>query len=57
MIVRGVLLMTYSLHVIRTVQYERLPALFRTVHIWRQVILSLILNWIIGPFVSAPSES
>lgn len=35
-----------------TVQYERLPALFRTVHIWRQVVLSLILNWIIGPFVS-----
>jgi ACR3 family arsenite transporter len=35
-----------------TVQYERLPALFRTVHIWRQVVLSLILNWIVGPFVS-----
>lgn len=32
-------------------QYEKLPALFRTAHIWRQVIVSLILNWIIGPFV------
>lgn len=40
-----------------SVQYERLPMLFRTVHIWRQVLISFILNWLIGPFVSAVSKS
>ncbi|WVR04885.1 arsenical-resistance protein [Kwoniella sp. DSM 27419] len=35
----------------QAVQYERLPTLFRSGHIWRQVLLSLMLNWIIGPFI------
>lgn len=48
-IVIGLLVMMWP--ILTKVQYERLPALFRTVHIWRQVVLSLILNWIIGPFV------
>ncbi|KAG7562962.1 hypothetical protein FFLO_01652 [Filobasidium floriforme] len=48
-IVVGLLVMMWP--ILTKVQYERLPALFRTIHIWRQVILSLILNWIIGPFV------
>lgn len=34
------------------VQYERLPQMLRQGHIWRQVALSIILNWIVGPFVS-----
>jgi len=34
------------------VQYEKLPAMFQTVTLWRQIALSLVLNWILGPFVS-----
>lgn len=33
------------------VQYERLPQILRTKHIWSQIAISIILNWIIGPFV------
>ena len=39
------------------VQYERLPELFREGRIWRQVVLSLILNWLIGPFVRHSSKN
>jgi ACR3 family arsenite transporter len=35
------------------VQYERLHILFRSGHLWRQVVLSLVLNWVLGPFVRA----
>ncbi|WWD22612.1 arsenical-resistance protein [Kwoniella shandongensis] len=48
-IVIGLLVMMWP--ILTKVQYERLPVLFRTVHIWRQVWLSLVLNWIIGPFI------
>jgi len=34
------------------VQYEKLPAMFQTVTLWRQIALSVVLNWILGPFVS-----
>ena len=38
------------------VQYEKLPAMFQTVSLWRQIILSVILNWILGPFVSVSAQ-
>jgi ACR3 family arsenite efflux pump ArsB len=38
------------------VQYEKLPAMFQTVSLWRQIILSVILNWILGPFVSVQAH-
>ena len=34
------------------VQYEKLPDMFQTVTLWRQIALSVVLNWILGPFVS-----
>ncbi|EIN07861.1 arsenical-resistance protein ACR3 [Punctularia strigosozonata HHB-11173 SS5] len=37
--------------VLTKVQYEALPALFSTWHLWTQTFISLFLNWIIGPFV------
>jgi ACR3 family arsenite efflux pump ArsB len=40
--------------ILTKVQYEKLPAMFQTVSLWRQIILSLILNWILGPFVGPP---
>lgn len=33
------------------VQYEKLPKIFTTKALWSQIIISLLLNWIIGPFV------
>jgi ACR3 family arsenite transporter len=36
------------------VQYEKLPAMFQTVTLWRQIALSVVLNWVLGPFVSFP---
>ncbi|KAG6835561.1 hypothetical protein H0H93_016996 [Arthromyces matolae] len=33
------------------VQYEQLPSLFKTSRLWIHILISLILNWIIGPFV------
>jgi ACR3 family arsenite transporter len=36
------------------VQYEKLPRLFTTKALWEQLIISLVINWIIGPFVSIP---
>ena len=32
-------------------QYEKLPAMFQTVSLWRQIAVSIVLNWIVGPFV------
>jgi arsenite transporter len=37
--------------ILAKVQYEALPALFRTWHLWTQTFISLFLNWIVGPFV------
>ena len=34
------------------VQYERLHLVFKTPGMWQQLLLSLFLNWVIGPFVS-----
>ena len=33
------------------VQYERLPDLIRQRSVWKQIAISMLLNWIIGPFV------
>ncbi|GFZ42346.1 hypothetical protein JCM24511_00061 [Saitozyma sp. JCM 24511] len=49
-IVVGLLVMMWP--ILTKVQYERLPQMLRQGHIWRQVALSIILNWIVGPFVS-----
>lgn len=37
--------------ILTKVQFERLPALARTGQLWTQILLSLVLNWIIGPFL------
>jgi ACR3 family arsenite efflux pump ArsB len=37
--------------ILTKVQYERLPKIFSTARIWYQIGISLILNWVIGPFV------
>jgi len=34
------------------VQYEKLPEIVTTRSLWEQIGVSLVLNWIIGPFVS-----
>lgn len=31
--------------------------MFQTVSLWRQIALSVVLNWILGPFVSFPYEA
>lgn len=33
------------------VQYEKLPRIFTTKALWTQLLISLLINWIIGPFV------
>jgi len=48
-IVIGLLVM--MLPPLTRVQYEKLPAIFRTRKVWYQLSISLVLNWIIGPFV------
>ncbi|EKD05004.1 hypothetical protein A1Q2_00703 [Trichosporon asahii var. asahii CBS 8904] len=48
-IVVGLLVMMWP--ILTKVQYERLPQMLRKGHIWRQVTLSIILNWIVGPFI------
>lgn len=45
----GLLLMMWP--ILTKVQYERLPAVFSTPNIWQQLALSIILNWVIAPFV------
>lgn len=32
-------------------QYERFPAIFSSWHIWKHIAWSLLINWIIAPFV------
>lgn len=33
------------------VQYERMPMILGSSHVYRQIVISLFLNWIVGPFV------
>ncbi|KAF8200163.1 sodium bile acid symporter family-domain-containing protein [Pholiota molesta] len=37
--------------VLTKVQYEALPSVFRTSKLWKHLFISLVLNWIVGPFV------
>jgi arsenite transporter len=37
--------------ILTKVQYERLPAVFSTPNIWQQLALSILLNWLIAPFI------
>jgi hypothetical protein len=39
------------------VQYERIPSLLPTRALWEQVLISLVLNWVIAPFVSGLTRS
>ena len=39
-----------------SVQYEKLPQVFQTKKMWYQIAISLVLNWIVGPFVSSSSS-
>jgi len=45
----GLLLMMWP--ILTKVQYERLPKVFSTPNIWQQLALSILLNWVITPFV------
>lgn len=37
--------------ILAKVQYERLPRMLSYKHVYRQVFTSLVLNWLVGPFV------
>lgn len=37
--------------ILTKVQYERLPQMFATKRLWYQLAMSLVLNWVIGPFL------
>lgn len=37
--------------VLTKVQYEALPGIFKTKRLWKHLFISLILNWIVGPFL------
>ncbi|KAJ9128217.1 hypothetical protein QFC24_000509 [Naganishia onofrii] len=48
-IVVGLLVMMWP--TLTKVEYEEFPRIFRQREIWKQIGISLFLNWIIGPFV------
>jgi ACR3 family arsenite transporter len=48
-IVVGLLVMMWP--TLTKVEYEEFPRIFRQREIWKQIVISLFLNWIIGPFV------
>ncbi|KAF5329670.1 hypothetical protein D9619_009444 [Psilocybe cf. subviscida] len=37
--------------ILTKVQYEKLPSIFRTSRVWKHIGISLVLNWLVGPFV------
>jgi ACR3 family arsenite transporter len=45
----GLIIMMWP--ILTKVQFERLPTLFATRRLWTQIFFSLILNWIVGPFL------
>lgn len=50
-IVVGMIVMMWP--ALTKVQYEKLPKILTTKALWEQLVISLVINWIIGPFVSA----
>ncbi|KAK4687193.1 arsenite transporter, partial [Tremellales sp. Uapishka_1] len=38
------------------VEYERIPAMMKSRGMWKQVAFSLVVNWIVGPFVRPSSD-
>lgn len=48
-LVVGLIVMMWP--ILTKVQYERLPAMFQTRRLWYQIGLSLVLNWVFGPFL------
>ncbi|KAL7409993.1 arsenical-resistance protein ACR3 [Mrakia frigida] len=48
-LVVGLLVMMWP--ILTKVQYEKLPQVFQTKKMWYQIAISLVLNWIVGPFV------
>ncbi|KJA26669.1 hypothetical protein HYPSUDRAFT_132716 [Hypholoma sublateritium FD-334 SS-4] len=45
----GLIIMMWP--VLTKVQYETLPGIFQTKRLWKHLFISLILNWIVGPFL------
>jgi ACR3 family arsenite transporter len=45
----GLLVMMWP--ILTKVQYEALPRLLSSRTLWRHVLISLVLNWIVGPFL------
>jgi ACR3 family arsenite transporter len=45
----GLLVMMWP--ILTKVQYESLPRMFKSKMMWKHVLLSLVLNWVIGPLV------
>jgi ACR3 family arsenite transporter len=37
--------------ILTKVQYEALPRLLTACGLWKHVLISLVLNWIVGPFI------
>ncbi|GMK54917.1 hypothetical protein CspeluHIS016_0115030 [Cutaneotrichosporon spelunceum] len=48
-IVVGLLVMMWP--ILTKVQYERFGRIFSTSHIWKHLAISLVLNWLIAPFI------
>lgn len=48
-LVIGMIIMMWP--ILTNVQYEKLPEMTRTRKLWYQLLLSLFINWILGPFI------
>ncbi|EST07806.1 Bile acid:sodium symporter [Kalmanozyma brasiliensis GHG001] len=48
-LVVGLIVMMWP--ILTKVQYERLPQMFATKRLWYQLGMSLVLNWLLGPFL------
>lgn len=48
-LVVGLIVMMWP--ILTKVQYERLPQMFATRRLWYQLAMSILLNWVLGPFL------